>query len=304
MPDDIKHFEARLSVVTLNSPPKLTATIATPTVLEFRLSDGRIISYPKEPIPIGNLTYSYKEAGDGKYLYEYSFDNRQVEMIRVGEFTHDFGCPVMNGPEGWIDVGPGWSPSLRLTGKPVARNETAKYTIVSEFLPGPLLLHIAGAGNTRDGFTLPFSTETSSERYLLQKIWHMIQAYGDSCDPLVIGPAFKPKPTELEVRNRIRLCIEYGLEFLRPLDDKGAALIEAEGAVAPTTEFETKVLDCLKVAIRSMIVYDPIAVAAALEAERVEMRGRLSGRGVTTLEEAKANSDYSELRKTFSKSFY
>lgn len=100
---------------------ELVKTIATPTKLEWELSDGRRISYPRDPIDIGNLTFSHRKIPNGKYFYRYSLDNRLVYMIRVGEFEHHVGArsihapvgvPILRGPDGWTGMGDAWFSSL------------------------------------------------------------------------------------------------------------------------------------------------------------------------------------------------
>jgi hypothetical protein len=245
------HAELTCSVV---NHLELVETIATATTLEWKFSDGRTVSYPRDPIDIGNLTFSYTQTANGKYFYKYTLDNRLVQMIRIGEFDHDLlggilhrgAQPILRGPDGWTDLGIGWLPSRE---DPVTRCETAKYTILSNFLPGPLPLHVAGAEKVRDDFQLPFKGRNSWERHLIQQIDITIRQYGTSADPLVIGPAFTPNPTENEVRDRIHRLVELdGFDFLRPLDDATVNLVETQCAVVPGTDFELQILDCLKVA--------------------------------------------------------
>jgi hypothetical protein len=246
------------------TPPCLIHTVITATALEFKLSDGRTISYPRDPIDIGALKFSYKKADDGKYLYEYTLDNRQVEMIRVGEVRRDFLTPVADrrarGPDGWMGLGTGWcAKSEPCWNVSVSRSETATYTILSNFLPGPSPLHVVGKGGIRDDFKLPFSGATIWERSLMRDIGLGISIYGNSVDRLVMGPAFEPEPTEQEVRKCIRRCVEgYGLKSLRPLDDDNDSLIDHEDSVTPSTDLERQILDCLKVAIRAMIADDRV----------------------------------------------
>jgi hypothetical protein len=236
--------------------PELIQTIATPTSLEMKLSDGSTISYPRNPINVGTLTFSYNETDEGRYSYKYTLDNRQVEMIRVGEFTRQFASPILKGPPGWMGVLTGWhASSAPIWKETVSRSEAAEYTILSVFLPGPLYLYIRGHHQLPDNeFTLPFSGANASEHYLMQQISLKIRLYANSVEPLTIGPLFKPEPPEQEVRDRIHQWVDaYGFEFLRPLDDETVNLMENEGAVIPRTNFEAQVLDCLKVAIRAMV---------------------------------------------------
>jgi hypothetical protein len=260
-------------------------TIVTATALEFKFSDGRTISYQRDPIDVGDLTFSYKKAGKCKYVYTYTFDNRHVQMIRVGEFEHSFYRTVMTAPDGWIGLFLGWSPSWE---DPVTRCETARYSILSDHLPGPLRLHIGGAERVHDDFKLPFRGDDPWERHLMQQIQITISQYGTSVDPWVIGPAFKPSPTEKEIRERIYELVElHSLEFLRPLNDANAKLIEAEDAVVPGTDFELQVFDCLKVAIRAMIPDNSAAPQNQKARMGRKLRSRLAARGVTTPEQAK-----------------
>ena len=283
------HAELTCSVV---NHLELVETIATATTLEWKFSDGRTVSYPRDPIDIGNLTFSYTQTANGKYFYKYTLDNRLVQMIRIGEFDHDLlggilhrgAQPILRGPDGWTDLGIGWLPSRE---DPVTRCETAKYTILSNFLPGPLPLHVAGAEKVRDDFQLPFKGRNSWERHLIQQIDITIRQYGTSADPLVIGPAFTPNPTENEVRDRIHRLVELdGFDFLRPLDDATVNLVETQCAVVPGTDFELQILDCLKVAIRAMILDNPAAPQIERARAGRKARSRLSARGVTTLEQA------------------
>jgi hypothetical protein len=270
------------------SPPRLIETTFTTTTLDMKLSDGRIISYPRNFIDIGSLTSSCKDLGNGKYLYAYTFDNRQAEMIRVGEFDHQFGRPIMSGPAGWYGSFVAWdAKSEPVWNETVTRSEAAKYLILSEFLPGPLPLHIDGAETIRKDFVLPFSGAKLWERDLMQQIWLQIRLYGNSVEPLVIGPVFKPGPSEQEVRVGIHRWVEgYNLELFRPFDHPGVNLMETESAVVPTTAFEGQVLDCLKVAIRAMIPYNPAAPQIEKARAGRKARKRLSTRGITSLEQA------------------
>jgi len=89
MSDEIfYHASVTLGVV---SRLELRETTATPSMLEWRVSDGRTFSYPRDPIDIGDLKFSYRALANGKYFYRYTFDNRLVQMVRVGEFEHVFG---------------------------------------------------------------------------------------------------------------------------------------------------------------------------------------------------------------------
>jgi hypothetical protein len=305
VPDDNTYFHAE---VTMGVVPhlELVATIATATTLEWKFSDGRTVSYPRDPIDIGSLKFSYKKTPNGKYFYEYTFDNRQVQMIRVGEFDHHFGPrssvevgnqrfhlpsfanagqPILRGPGGWRCLGVGWFPSWS---DPVIRTETAKYTILSDNLPGPLPLHVTGAERVREDFALPFNLDDPWERHLMQQVQMTISQYGISADPMVIGPAFQPKPAEQDVRDRIHRLVQlYGFGFLRPLDDASVNLKQAQNAVVPGTDFEVQILACLRVAIRAMIPDNP--GAPQIEKARVgrKLRSRLAARGVTTAEQAK-----------------
>ena len=75
------HARSRL---TQNAAPpgiELIKTIATTKSLEWLFSDGRTVSYPRDPIDIGNLEFSYSEIAKGKFVYRYTFDNRNVEWI-------------------------------------------------------------------------------------------------------------------------------------------------------------------------------------------------------------------------------
>jgi hypothetical protein len=271
---------------------ELVDTIATETTLEWKFSDGRTISYARDPIDIGILTFSNRKTANGKYFYKYTFDNRLVQMIRVGEFGHSFSprlsrrvCrPIMRGPDGWAGSGTGWWPSPT---DPVTRSETAQYTILSDHLPGPMPLYLAGPEKVRDDFKLPFNSRKSWERHLMQQIDSTIRRYGTSVDPLVIGPVFKPEPAEQEVRDRIHRWVEgYGYDFLRVLDDPNVNLIETEDAVLQGTNFEVQILDCLKAAIRAMIPHNPAAPQIAKARVGRNARERLSARGITTLEQA------------------
>jgi len=249
------HTELRQGVAF--SPPEIVKSILTSTTLEIHLSDGQIISYPRNPIDIGTFKSSLREAQDGRFIYEYTLDNRQVEMIRVGDFDHQFGRPDMLCPEGWYGASCGWNPVSWKEPSP-ARIEAAKYSIVSNYLPGPLRLHIEGKDEIREDFELPFKGTKIWERSLMQQICLQIRYYGNSVNPLVIGPVLKPLPSEKEVRKQIHRWIhEEGLQFLRPFDDETCNLLEREKAVSPATEFEFEVLECVKLAIRQMIGDDP-----------------------------------------------
>lgn len=185
-------------------------------------------------------------------IYEYTLDNRQVEMIRVGEFNHRFGNPRFSSPDGWWGSHTAWHPAP-WQGTP-ARIEAMKYSILSDYLPGPLRFHFVGKGDIRKDFELPFKGVNGSERSLIQQIDLQIHFHGDSVEPVLIGPTLKPEPPEQEVRDRIHQWIqEYGLNFLRLFDNPNCDLVETEKDVVPTTDFEVQVLDCVKIAIRSMI---------------------------------------------------
>jgi len=257
MPDEIT-VNCTASLLPLpRRTPDTVETVIRPSALEFCLSDGTIITYPREPINIGALTFSYREVEAGQYLYEYILDNRQVEMIRIGDFDDHFddcfGRPKVSGPDGWVGHSTGWFTSPSET--PI-RSEAAKYSIVSSYLPGPLPLHIQGPQKVQEDLELPLKGATRAERYVMQVIWHDICSYSNCVRPLVIGPAFKPQPSEQEVRDRIRQCVqEYydDLRFLRPFDEDSCNLMATEKNVPPATDFKAQVLDCLNVAIRAMI---------------------------------------------------
>ena len=73
---------------------QIVDTIETGTTFEWKLSDGRTISYAREPIDIGALAFLVRRTGNGKYFYKYTLDNRQVQMIRVGEVDQSFSPSV------------------------------------------------------------------------------------------------------------------------------------------------------------------------------------------------------------------
>ena len=230
--------------------PDIIGSTMTDAFLEIQLSDGTSIKYPRTPINIGTVTSSYRRAGENQYLYEYTLDNRQVEMIRVGEFDYKFGNPIFSSPDGWAGSMVGWDP-IPWKGTPPARIEAAKYSILSDYLPGPLYFLFMGKGDIRKDFEMPFKGRNASERSLIQQIDLQIHFHGDSVEPILIGPSLKPKPSEKEVRERIHQWIhEYHLTFLQPLDGEKSNLMETANKVSPTTEFERQVLDCVKLAIR------------------------------------------------------
>jgi hypothetical protein len=278
------HAELRVSLV--HRTPELVKTILTPATLEIHLSDGQIITYPRNPIDIGTLAFSLREADDGRFVYEYTLDNRQVEMIRVGDFNHQFGRPDMSCPEGWYGSSCSWHPRWDKT---PARIEVAKYSIVSNYLPGALCLHIAGKDEVREGFELPFKGANASERSLMQQIWLQIRSYGNSVDPLVIGPVFEPEAPEQQVRDRIRRWIqEYNLDFLRPLNDPNIKLPEAIGSVVAGFRFEAQILNCVRTAISVMVPYDPEAEPRERARLKREAQRTWGTRGVNSLEQARA----------------
>jgi hypothetical protein len=181
-------------------------------------------------------------------------------------------------------LGVGWFPSWT---DPVTRSETAKYTILSDGLPGPLPLHIAGAEKVREDFKLPLNDDDPWERHLMQQVEMTIRQYGTSADPMVIGPAFQPTPAEQDVRDRIHRLVQlYGFGFLRPLDDASVGLNEAQNAVVPRTDFEVQILGCLKMAIRAMIADNPASQQVEKARAGRKARSRLSARGITTLQQA------------------
>jgi hypothetical protein len=125
-----------------------------------------------------------------------------------------------------------------------------------------LILHVAGENKVRDDFKLPLDAPNSWERNLMQQIYITISLRGTSVEQWIIGPAFKPRPAEQEVRDRIHVLVDFcGFEFLRPLDDGAVNVIEAADNAVPETEFEVQILDCLKVAIRAMMPDDPPRLA-------------------------------------------
>jgi hypothetical protein len=241
-------------------------TIATVSTFEWKLSDGRTISYAREPIDIGTLAFSYRVTDNGKYFYEYCLDNRQIQRIRIGGVgdTIRLAAPntveesILSAPDGWTGFNLSWSPSLTNL---VTRSETAKYTILSDYLAGPVILHVAGENKVRDDFKMPlFDGRNLAECHLMQEIHGTISLFGTSVESWVIGPAFKRRPSEREVRDRIHELVDrYGFEFLRPLDDSAVNMIEAAAAAVPETEFEVQILDSLKVAIRAMMADDQAA---------------------------------------------
>jgi hypothetical protein len=139
-------------------------------------------------------------------------------------------------------------------------------------------------------FELPLDIR---ESHLMQQIDVAICLWGTAINRWVIGPAFKPKPAELEIRDHIRHLVEiYRLEFLRPLNNYKADLAAVVRSVLPTNRFEWQVLDCLEAAVQVMVPFDP--VAEEIERTRVraqaitEARKVLFREGIATPAEANA----------------
>jgi hypothetical protein len=121
----------------------------------------------------------------------------------------------------------------------------------------------------------------------MQQIYITISTRGTSVEQWIIGPAFRPRPAEREVRDRVHELVDfYGFEFLRTLDDGEINMIEAVGAAVPGTEFEVQILECLKVVIRAMIPDNPAAPQNEKARARRKARERLSARGIASLEQA------------------
>ena len=60
---------------------------------------------------------------------------------------------------------------VSLLDRSVTRSETAKYTILSDYLPGPVILHVAGENRVRDDFKLPFRRPRPRDGNLMEQIY-------------------------------------------------------------------------------------------------------------------------------------
>jgi hypothetical protein len=275
-----------------------------PDKLEWMFSDGTSFSIPRNELDIGNFTFSYRTVPNGSFFYKYTLDNREVEFIRVGELDHSFGKPdfkrlglidyrnlardafgsVLKGPDGWFGTCALWRPGPEPA---VSRSEMSVYTIVSKYLPGALRLHMPGREMLETDYELPFDDTEIANREVGIEIHCCISAYGNSTDQWVIGPAFKPKPTEEEVRHYIHELVQMGMEFLCPIDDGNTSLIDSEALVKPSTDFEVQTLKCLMQAIRAMVPHNPRAADIEKVRLRRKVRRSLGARGVSTTEQAK-----------------
>src|ERR1017187_7999134 len=130
-PPSLRRDRSRFAIrKTTNRSGKMYADSLLSIASTMQTSDEIAYRYPRHPIDVGKLTFSYEETGNGKYFYKYTLDNRLVQMIRVGEFDHSFGPgvprrlgqPILRGPDGWTSLGVGWVPSWT---DPVTRSETA-----------------------------------------------------------------------------------------------------------------------------------------------------------------------------------
>jgi hypothetical protein len=200
----------------------------------FKSRHGSIEIRRADNIDVGEVKYEKPTEADGSFTYRYSFDNSQVEMVRLGEITQRDLQPIATTqPEGWYGATTGWSPNPL---KSPARSKTAAYSITSKLRPGVVPLQLAGEGvgqfagpEHMSAIETEFAASHSSVFLNSQKAY-------------VIGPVFRTGATAEEIMASITKWSEvYGMTFLQPLIDGGSV-----ADLKPSTQLEMDAVEALK----------------------------------------------------------
>jgi hypothetical protein len=232
----------------VSSPSIPTTSIAvdtTPTALTFRLNDGRTISYARHSLDIGTLRVSHMRLGE-TYKYEYIYDNRRVHSFSVGriiEGSHLAFRTIWETPKGWHARESTAFAMGGPFGEQTERIENAKYTMVSDYLPGLAEAVFVGDERLTEDAEVPFNIDNQSMQFILAT-----RANDSKIRRFVIGPSIRPSCTRRMVMNEIETWIRWGFVFLKPLFDLGPGEDPKPvlQGLSPSTQLERDVVLCLQ----------------------------------------------------------
>jgi hypothetical protein len=232
------------------TPPRGITTEVTRSEIIFTLPDGVVIRYPRNPVAIGDLRYSYAKAENGTYRYEYVFDNRLVQSFNIADGAAHDADEIWESPPGW------WrSMGIDLPGTTPARSENAKYTVLSSHLPGLTVMYFV-ALDPPSGPELPPISNYKDWRTNLrlqedyQQATLTVDIYGHNLHRLAIGPAIAPNPSQDDITALVkRWAGDYGLRFLQPLVESGADLEAVLDSLTPANDLEKDIVFCLRLAL-------------------------------------------------------
>ena len=236
------------SVSPPNIPTTSTTVDTTPTALIFRLKDGRTISYTRHFLDIGTLRVSRMRHGEN-YKYEYVYDNRQVDCFSVGriiEGSHLAFRTIWETPKGWYARESIACALPDRFGEQPERVENAKYTMVSNYLPGLAEAVFTGDERLTDNVDMPVDIDNPSRQFILTTL-----ASDSKIRRFVIGPSIQPCGTRRIVMNEVERWIEWGFVFLKPLfrlgpgEDPRPVL----DGLSPSTQLERDIVLCLQAAL-------------------------------------------------------
>ena len=215
-------------------------------------------------LDIGQLTYTHKAAGAGKWKYDFQFDAREADLFHVGDEDDKEQRPVdhsqpdtwyMSGTRGWMrkPTGDDWRPDHPIGTAP----EVGTFSITSRLRPGLIPVYFQPPYDIYPGEAVHSTIQAPQTRedYLehaeedFYDQMRMAAAEGFRQNGLkvyVIGPCFTPGLEKLEAPGRIKMWAEtYGFTFLKPLvgaKDPAALL----GTLTPETQIERDIVDALK----------------------------------------------------------
>jgi hypothetical protein len=221
-----------------------------------RLPDGSIEKYGRaNRIEVSRPTSSYHPIGGGKFQYDFVLDTREAEIIRVGD---DFrysnilkeGDLHPNFQNGWFSTGTGW---ISLPSQKPLREKGLKFTLVSDWLPGPVAVMFLGKDQP---VSQPVSMDWISRMSVRdQPMINIILAGAtginrDSVRKVVIGPAIRPGYTSAGLVRVIRSWVQtLCLGFLIPMTKEGVDLKQTLETLQTSNDLERSIVECLRVVL-------------------------------------------------------
>jgi hypothetical protein len=186
------------------------------TPITVTMSDGTKKRFPRaDQIHVSDPTSTYQTIDGGKFQYDFLFDTRMAHGIRVGYDSGYLGelnksNPNWKDQNGWLSAGIGWIafPSIK---EPV-REEKVKFTLVSDWLPGPVAIMFRDKDSSSDSPPYDPHEITSEDNPAIAKATGI---FHNSVRKYVIGPAIKPGATTETIRRLAGYWVDlYGLKFL------------------------------------------------------------------------------------------
>ena len=216
--------------------------------ISLTMSDGTKRKFPHASrINVSNVSSKHILLDEGKIRYTFTLDTREAETIRVGDHRGDVGDiednPNFKSQNGWF--GAGWRWFAMDEGE---RSEHSEFSLVSEWLPGPVAVMIQGR-NTTVSPSSPGSPTGHISSFDREAIGWATNIHRNSIRRTVIGPAIPPCASDETLIRIIRRWVsELNLGFLQPVTKADINLQEALESLKPSTDLERNIVECLRAA--------------------------------------------------------